>query len=48
MTTIIVNPGSDLGKLRSRLQQYADYGFDDAVIMFMPGAPEPERVRSLA
>lgn len=48
VTTIIVNPGSDLGKLRSRLQQYADYGFDDAVIMFMPGAPEPERVRSLA
>ena len=48
VTTIIVNPGSDLGKLRARLQQYADYGFDDAVIMFMPGAPDPERVRALA
>ena len=48
VTTIIVNPGSDLGKLRARLQRYADYGFDDAVIMFMPGAPDPERVRALA
>ena len=48
VTTIIVNPDSDLGKLRARLQQYADYGFDDAVIMFMPGAPDPERVRALA
>ncbi len=48
VTTIIVDPDSDLGKLRARLQQYADYGFDDAVIMFMPGAPDPERVRSLA
>ena len=48
VTTIIVNPDSDLGKLRERLQRYADYGFDDAVIMFMPGAPDPERVRALA
>ena len=48
VTTIIVNADSDLGKLRARLQQYADYGFDDAVIMFMPGAPDPERVRALA
>ena len=48
VTTIIVDPDSDLGKLRARLQQYADYGFDDAVIMFMPGAPDPERVRALA
>ena len=48
VTTIMVSAGSDLGKLRARLQHYADYGFDDAVIMFMPGAPDPERVRSLA
>lgn len=48
VTTIIVNRDTDLGKLRARLQQYADYGFDDAVIMFMPGAPDPERVRALA
>ncbi len=48
VTTIIVSADSDLGKLRARLQQYADYGFDDAVIMFMPQAPAPERVRRLA
>ena len=48
VTTIIVNADTDLGKLRARLQQYADYGFDDAVIMFMPGATDPERVRALA
>ena len=48
VTTIIVSAGTDLGQLRARLQQYADYGFDDAVIMFMPGAPGPERVRALA
>ena len=47
VTTIMVSAGSDLGSLRARLQQYADYGFDDAVIMFMPGAPDPERVRAL-
>ena len=48
VTTLIVDAKSDLGKLRERLQQYADFGFDDAVIMFMPGAPDPERVRALA
>ncbi len=48
VTTIIVSADTDLGQLRARLQQYADYGFDDAVIMFMPGAPGPERVRALA
>ena len=47
VTTIIVNADTDLGQLRARLQQYADYGFDDAVIMFMPGAPDPDRVRAL-
>lgn len=47
VTTIIVGPDTDLGKLADRLVRYADDGFDDAVIMFMPGAPAPERIRAL-
>jgi hypothetical protein len=29
------------------LQRYASAGFDDAVVMFLPGAPVPKRVRTL-
>lgn len=34
----------DLGRVLAR---YADAGFDDAVVLFAPGDPEPERVRAL-
>lgn len=47
VTTILAGPDCDLGQLRDRLARYASYGFDDAVIMFMPGGPRPERVRAL-
>jgi len=47
VTTILVTAKTDLGALGERLQQYAEFGFDDAVIMFMPGAPDPEGVRAL-
>lgn len=47
VTTVLVGPDTDLGRLRSRLDEYDGYGFDDVVIMFMPGAPHPEKVRAL-
>lgn len=47
VTTIVAGPECDLGELRDRLDRYAQFGFDDAVIMFMPGGPPPEQVRAL-
>ena len=47
VTTIIVTAKTDLGKLGERLRQYAEFGFDDAIIMFMPGGPSPDAVRQL-
>ncbi|MEJ2888079.1 LLM class flavin-dependent oxidoreductase [Actinomycetospora aeridis] len=37
----------DLGVTRDALQRYAEAGFDDAVVLFAPGGPDPARVRSL-
>lgn len=36
----------DLGPTVESLHRYADAGFDDAVVRFEPGGPDPERVRS--
>jgi len=47
VSTIQVAPDADLGKLGAMLAQFADAGFDDAVVMFLPGAPEPSAVRAL-
>ena len=47
VTTILVTAKTDLGTLGERLQQYAEFGFDDAVIIFLPGAADPEGVRTL-
>lgn len=37
----------DHGPTREALQRYAGAGFDDAVVLFEPDGPEPERVRAL-
>ena len=47
VSTLILDRGTDLGALRELLQGFATAGFDDAVVMFQPGAPTPDVVRGL-
>jgi alkanesulfonate monooxygenase SsuD/methylene tetrahydromethanopterin reductase-like flavin-dependent oxidoreductase (luciferase family) len=47
VSTIQIRHDTDLGQLADVLRQYQDAGFDDAVVMFLPGAPPPARVRAL-
>lgn len=47
VSTIQLRADTDLGRLKAVLQQYADAGFDDAVVMFLPGSPSPAHVRAL-
>jgi alkanesulfonate monooxygenase SsuD/methylene tetrahydromethanopterin reductase-like flavin-dependent oxidoreductase (luciferase family) len=47
VSTLILTARTDPGELRERLQGFAEAGFDDAVVMFQPGAPHPDRVRAL-
>lgn len=45
VSTIRINGETDLGELRDRLQGYREAGFDDAVVMFLSGAPDPAEIR---
>ena len=47
VSTIRIGAGDDLGEVSARLRAYEDAGFDDAVVMFLPGAPSPQAVRAL-
>lgn len=47
VSTLQLTAKTDLGELRERLARFADAGFDDAVVMFLPGAPAPTAVRAL-
>ena len=47
VSTIQLRGDTDLGQLGDVLRQYRDAGFDDAVVMFLPGGPKPSRVRAL-
>lgn len=47
VSTIQLSSGTDLGELRARLALFAEAGFDDAVVMFLPGGPRPADVRAL-
>jgi len=47
VSTIQVSGQTDLGELKEALSVYADAGFDDAVVMLLPGAPSPAAVRKL-
>jgi alkanesulfonate monooxygenase SsuD/methylene tetrahydromethanopterin reductase-like flavin-dependent oxidoreductase (luciferase family) len=47
VSTIQLRHDTDVGQLKDVLLHYQDAGFDDAVVMFLPGAPEPARVRAL-
>jgi alkanesulfonate monooxygenase SsuD/methylene tetrahydromethanopterin reductase-like flavin-dependent oxidoreductase (luciferase family) len=47
VSTIQVGGDTDLGELRDKLGRFAEAGFDDAVVMILPGGPSPAAVRSL-
>jgi len=47
VSTIILPPFTDLGELKAKLDGFAEAGFDDAVVMFVTGGPEPAAVRRL-
>jgi alkanesulfonate monooxygenase SsuD/methylene tetrahydromethanopterin reductase-like flavin-dependent oxidoreductase (luciferase family) len=47
VSTIQLPAGIDLGELKARLDRFADAGFDDAVVMFLPGGPTPAQIRRL-
>ena len=47
VSTIQVSGQTDLGELKEKFAAYAEAGFDDAVVMLLPGAPEPAAVRRL-
>ena len=47
VSTILAPPGTDLGEFKARLDRFADAGFDDAVVLLLPGGPTPAQVRQL-
>jgi hypothetical protein len=47
VTTIQLSGDTDTGELKERLARFSAMGFDDAVVMFLPGAPSPADVRKL-
>ena len=47
VSTIQVGGKTDLGELRDKLDRFAAAGFDDAVVMILPGGPAPLAVRRL-
>jgi alkanesulfonate monooxygenase SsuD/methylene tetrahydromethanopterin reductase-like flavin-dependent oxidoreductase (luciferase family) len=47
VSTIQVAAGADLGVLKEKLTRFVEAGFDDAVVMILPGGPAPAAVRAL-
>lgn len=47
VSTIQLGRDCDPGQVRDKLARFAEAGFDDAVVMFLPGGPSPEEVRKL-
>ena len=47
VSTIQIAPDADLGELKARLDMFADAGFDDAVVMLLPGGHSPAEIRKL-
>ena len=47
VSTIQLPADTDLGELRDRLARFAEAGFDDAVVLILPGGPSPDAVRRL-
>tara|TARA_A100001011_G_scaffold260187_1_gene268686 strand:- start:1111 stop:1860 length:750 start_codon:yes stop_codon:yes gene_type:complete len=47
VSTIQISKDTDTGELKDKLRRFSDAGFDDAVVMFLPGAPSIDQIRSL-
>jgi alkanesulfonate monooxygenase SsuD/methylene tetrahydromethanopterin reductase-like flavin-dependent oxidoreductase (luciferase family) len=47
VSTIQVARDCDLGELKEKLLKFSDAGFDDAVVIFLEGAPKLSEVRDL-
>ena len=47
VSTLQVGADTDLGEFGAKLQRFAAAGFDDAVVMLLPGAPPPGEIRKL-
>ena len=47
VSTIQISKDTDTGELREKMRRFSDAGFNDAVVMFLPGAPSIDQIRSL-
>ena len=47
VSTLQIDGKTDLGEMGEKLVRFAEAGFDDAVIMRLPGAPTSEAIRRL-
>ena len=47
VSTIQIDQKTDTGELRDKLARFSEAGFDDAIVMFLPGAPPIDAIRSL-
>ncbi len=47
VSTILLTPDKSIEDIATLLEQYQAAGFDDAVVMFVPGGATPEEVRKL-
>ena len=47
VSTIRLTADHDVGRTQDLLQRFAEAGFDDAVVVLLPGGPSPAEVRAL-
>ena len=47
VSTIQIGKDTDTGELKEKLRRFSEAGFDDAVVMFLAGAPSIEKIRAL-
>ncbi len=47
VSTIIIQPDADIGLVRESLVYYDEIGFDDAIVLILPGSPAPASIRQL-
>lgn len=47
VSTLQVGAETDLGEFGEKLQRFAQAGFDDAVVMLLPGGPDAHTIRKL-
>ena len=47
VSTIQIDQKTDIGELKEKLTRFSEAGFDDAIVMILPGAPSIDSIRSL-